>query len=53
LSKEEFDGGYGEVLRAIPIEDLDEGAAEEEVISNNHTWRGEVKEGVDGEVDDS
>jgi len=53
LFEEEFDGGNGEVLRAIPKEDLYEGAAEEKVISNNHLWRSKVEEGIDGEVDDS
>jgi len=37
--------------RTIPIEDLNRGAAEEEVVSDDHLRGGELIERIDGEVD--
>jgi len=49
---EEEDFGYrdGEVLRAIPVEDLDGGAAIEEVVSDDDPRAEEVEEGVNAEI---
>jgi len=41
------------VERAIPIEDLNGGAAKEEVVSDDHSRGGELIEWIDGEVDGS
>jgi len=38
LFKEEFGGGNREVLRAVPMEDLDTGTTDKEVVSDNHFW---------------
>jgi len=50
LKEEDFGYGDREVLRAIPVEDLDGGAAVEEVISDDDSRAEEVEEGVDAEV---
>jgi len=42
LDEEELGGGDREVLRTIPIEDLDGGAAEEEVVSDDHSRGSEL-----------
>ena len=49
---EEEDFGYGdrEILRAIPVEDLDGGATVEEVVSDDDPRAEEVEEGVDAEI---
>ena len=53
MFKDEFGGGDREVLGAILMKDLDIGATEKEVISNNHFWGDKMKEGIDGEVNNS
>jgi len=51
LNKEELSGGDGEVQRTVPVEDLDGGAAEQEVISDDHSRGGKLIKGVDRKVD--
>jgi len=50
LEEEDFGYGDGEILRAIPVEDLDGGAAVEEVISDDDSRAEEVEEGVNPEI---
>jgi len=50
LEEEDFGYGDGEILRTIPVEDLDGGAAVEEVVSDNDSRAEEVEEGIDAEV---
>jgi len=50
LEEEDFSYGDGEILRTIPVENLDGGAAVEEVVSDDDSRTEEVEEGVDAEV---
>jgi len=50
LEEEDFGDRDGEVLRAIPVEDLDGGTAIEEVVSDDDSRAEEVEEGIDAEV---
>jgi len=50
LEEEDFGYGDGEILGAIPVEDLDGGAAIEEVVSDDDSRAEEVEEGIDAEV---
>jgi len=50
LKEENFGYGDGEILRAIPVEDLDGGAAVEEVVSDDDSRAEEVEEGIDAEI---
>jgi len=50
LEEEDFCYCNGEILRAIPVEDLDGGAAVEEVISDDDSRAEEIEEGINAEI---
>jgi len=50
LEEENFGYCDGEILRAIPVEDLDGGAAIEKVVSDDDSRAEEVEEGINAEV---
>jgi len=50
LEEEDFCYCDGEILRAIPVEDLDGGAAVEEVISDDDLRAEEIEEGINAEI---